>query len=126
MRARFVPALFSPAAELNRCTNSRPPHSPSPPPLSQSLYELQANSIINALVFSPNRYWLCAATTKNIIIWDLENKRQVSELPYPLADQIGEKALKPFATSLAWSSDGNTLYSGWTDKVIRIFTVSSS
>ena len=99
---------------------------PPPPPPAQSLYELQANSIINALVFSPNRYWLCAATTKNIIIWDLENKRQVSELPYPLADQIGEKALKPFATSLAWSSDGNTLYSGWTDKVIRIFTVSSS
>jgi guanine nucleotide-binding protein subunit beta-2-like 1 protein len=92
----------------------------------KSLYELQANSIINALVFSPNRYWLCAATTKNIIIWDLENKRQVSELPYPNADQIGEKALKPFATSLAWSSDGNTLYSGWTDNVIRVHSVTSN
>jgi len=92
----------------------------------KSLYELQANAIINALVFSPNRYWLCAATTKNIIIWDLENKRQVSELQYPRLDQIGEKALKPFATSLAWSSDGNTLYSGWTDNLIRVWTVSSS
>ena len=90
------------------------------------MYELQANAIINAIVFSPNRYWLCAATTKNIIIWDLENKRQVSELQYPRLDQIGEKALKPFATSLAWSSDGNTLYSGWTDNLIRVWTVSSS
>jgi len=26
------------------------------------LYSLDAGDIINALVFSPNRYWLCAAT----------------------------------------------------------------
>ncbi len=50
----------------------------------------------------------------------------MSELPYPNADQIGEKALKPFATSLAWSSDGNTLYSGWTDNVIRVHSVTSN
>jgi guanine nucleotide-binding protein subunit beta-2-like 1 protein len=38
------------------------------------LYSLQADDIIHALVFSPNRYWLCAATTKGIKIWDLESK----------------------------------------------------
>jgi guanine nucleotide-binding protein subunit beta-2-like 1 protein len=38
------------------------------------LYSLNANSIIHALTFSPNRYWLCAATSKSIIIWDLESK----------------------------------------------------
>jgi WD40 repeat protein len=28
------------------------------------LYSLEAGDVINALVFSPNRYWLCAATDK--------------------------------------------------------------
>ena len=89
------------------------------------LYELNANAIINALTFSPNRYWLCAATNKSITIWDLESKQMVVELPYPLHDEIGPKALTPFCTSLAWSVDGLTLYSGWTDNVIRVFGVSS-
>ena len=83
------------------------------------------SSIINSLTFSPNRYWLCAATNKNITIWDLESKNMVVELPYPKADDIGPKALTPFCTSLAWSADGNTLYSGWTDNVIRVYAVSS-
>jgi guanine nucleotide-binding protein subunit beta-2-like 1 protein len=30
------------------------------------LYNLEAGEIIHALCFSPNRYWLCAATT-NVI-----------------------------------------------------------
>merc|ERR1712096_4005 len=34
------------------------------------LYSLDAPSIINALCFSPNRYWLCAATDTLIRIWD--------------------------------------------------------
>ena len=38
------------------------------------LYSLDAGSIIHALCFSPNRYWLCAATSKCIVIWDLESK----------------------------------------------------
>ena len=36
------------------------------------LYSLDAGDIIHALVFSPNRYWLCAATGSSIKIWDLE------------------------------------------------------
>ena len=38
------------------------------------LYSLDAQSVIHTLVFSPNRYWLCAGTEKNIVIWDLETK----------------------------------------------------
>lgn len=30
------------------------------------LYSLDAGDIIHSLVFSPNRYWLCAATTAGI------------------------------------------------------------
>ncbi len=44
------------------------------------LYSLDAGDIINALCFSPNRYWLVAATQQCIKIWDLESKRVVDEL----------------------------------------------
>ncbi|KAF5935785.1 hypothetical protein HYC85_026914 [Camellia sinensis] len=40
----------------------------------KKLYSLDSGSIINALCFSPNRYWLCAATEASIKIWDLESK----------------------------------------------------
>ena len=33
--------------------------------------------IIHSLVFSPNRYWLVAATTVCIKIWDLESKGKI-------------------------------------------------
>lgn len=33
------------------------------------LYTLDSGDIINALCFSPNRYWLCAATGPSIKIW---------------------------------------------------------
>jgi WD40 repeat protein len=36
------------------------------------LYSLDAGDIIHSLTFSPNRYWLCAATQSSIKIWDLE------------------------------------------------------
>merc|ERR1712079_728414 len=36
------------------------------------LYTLDHADTINALCFSPNRYWLCAATGPSIKIWDLD------------------------------------------------------
>jgi guanine nucleotide-binding protein subunit beta-2-like 1 protein len=33
---------------------------------SKHLYLLQGSGIINALAFSPNRYWLCAASGSSI------------------------------------------------------------
>lgn len=33
------------------------------------LYTLESGDTINALCFSPNRYWLCAATGPSIKIW---------------------------------------------------------
>ena len=38
------------------------------------LYSLEAGDVVNSLVFSPNRYWLCAATASSIKIFDLESK----------------------------------------------------
>merc|ERR1712121_274748 len=44
------------------------------------LYTLDGGDAINAMCFSPNRYWLCAATGPSIKIWDLEGKVIVDEL----------------------------------------------
>jgi len=89
------------------------------------LYWLDAGDIINSLVFSPNRYWLVAATTACIKIWDLESKEMVDELRVPNTN-TGKHSQAPYATSLAWSADGSDLYAGYTDSVIRVYHVSST
>jgi guanine nucleotide-binding protein subunit beta-2-like 1 protein len=86
------------------------------------LYSLDAGDIINALCFSPNRYWLCAATGTCVKIWDLESKSTVDELR-PDFPPVGKKAQIPYCVSLQWSADGSTLYTGYTDGVIRVWTV---
>jgi len=88
------------------------------------LYSLEAGDIINSLIFSPNRYWLCAATDSGIKIWDLESKSVVAELNKDVGPEFKAKYNKhPHALSLAWSADGNTLYSGYSDSVIRVWDV---
>ncbi|KAG9068631.1 cross-pathway control WD-repeat protein cpc2 [Linnemannia hyalina] len=88
------------------------------------LYSLEGkgDDIINALVFSPNRYWLCAATSSCIKIWDLESKSVVDELK-PEFTNVGKKSNPPQAVSLAWSADGQTLFAGYTDSITRVWTV---
>jgi len=87
------------------------------------LSSLQAGDIIHALCFSPNRYWLCAATASSIKIWDLESKAIVSELiPEDLPDR-SKKAQPIQCISLAWSTDGTTLFAGYTDNVIRVWGI---
>ena len=49
---------------------------------NKQLYELNANDTIHCLVFSPNRYWLCAATTNNIIIWVSFLDHDVPQKPF--------------------------------------------
>jgi guanine nucleotide-binding protein subunit beta-2-like 1 protein len=87
------------------------------------LYSLEAGDIINALIFSPNRYWLCAATDNGIKIWDLESKSVVAELNKDAPDFQAKFNKTPQALSLAWSADGNTLYSGYSDSYVRVWTV---
>jgi guanine nucleotide-binding protein subunit beta-2-like 1 protein len=86
------------------------------------LYSLDAGDTIHSLVFSPNRYWLCAATTQGIKIWDLESKVVVDDLR-PEYEQKSAKAVVPYCTCLCWSSNGSILYSGYTDGMIRAWHV---
>ncbi|MRA75794.1 hypothetical protein GH890_30570, partial [Bacillus thuringiensis] len=77
----------------------------------------------NALTFSPNRYWLCAATGPSIKIWDLEGKIVVDELRQEVIS-TSSHAEPPQCISLAWSADGQTLFAGYTDNLIRVWQVS--
>jgi guanine nucleotide-binding protein subunit beta-2-like 1 protein len=88
------------------------------------LSSLEAGDVIHALCFSPNRYWLCAATAQSIKIWDLESKVCVDELRPEFPPQ-SKKATPIQCVSLAWSADGTTLFSGYTDNKIRVWTLSS-
>lgn len=90
------------------------------------LSTLNADKEINALCFSPNRYWLCAATGSSIKIWDLESKAEVGVLGLPKDDEEElqekkSKAVPILCSSLAWSADGTTLFAGYTDNLIRVY-----
>jgi len=84
--------------------------------------DVDAGSIIEALTFSPNRYWLCAAAGPAIKIWNLETKELVDTLT---VEMTNEKSEPPNAISLAWSADGQTLFAGYTDNVVRVWQVSA-
>ena len=55
----------------------------------------------------------------------LRSKSIVDDLR-PEWPQMSKKATTPFCVSLAWSADGQTLYSGYTDGQIRIWAVGGS
>jgi len=90
------------------------------------LYTLGGQDTINALAFSPNRYWLCAAMGPVIKIWDLEDKTVVDELKVGKLDPSMKSEKLPDCKSLAWSADGQSLFAGYTDNLIRVWRVSQT
>lgn len=54
---------------------------------------------------------------------DLEGKIVVDELRQEVIS-ASSKAQAPQCISLAWSSDGQTLFAGYTDNLIRVWQVS--
>lgn len=91
---------------------------------SKVLYSLDAEGVINALCFSPNRYWLCVATSTAIKIWYLPDHLLIEtlEIEESIAAE-GKPARKVEPISLAWTEDGQTLFAGYTDNVIRMWNV---
>jgi len=85
---------------------------------NKHLYLLPGHDVINAMAFSPNRYWLCAAIGSTIKVWDLEQKAPLDELKLETSDKTPPQCL-----SMVWSQDGNTLFAGYSDKTIRIWSV---
>jgi guanine nucleotide-binding protein subunit beta-2-like 1 protein len=91
----------------------------------KKLASLNADGLIYALAFSPNKYWLCVATEKAIKVWDLENKQLLADLDDSTQGFYGTNAkkLRTWPLSLAWSADGSTLFAGYSDGNIRVWTV---
>jgi len=90
------------------------------------LSTLEADDVINALCFSPTRYWLCAATARGtIMIWDLESRICVDELK-PDFPEKSAKAVPIQCLSLAWSADGQTIFAGYTDNTVRVWQVAGT
>lgn len=89
------------------------------------LFTLNAGGVVNALAFSPNRFWLCAAAGGSVKVFDLQSTSVVDEL---VADiQEGDNRRSPAeCLCLAWSADGNRLYGGYTDNHIRTWRVESA
>jgi guanine nucleotide-binding protein subunit beta-2-like 1 protein len=90
------------------------------------LYTLEAGNAISSLVFSPNRYWLCAASGPAIKIWDLEGKTVVDTLELVNPNQAttpGKQSSSAQCLSLSWSADGQTLFAGYSDNKIRVWQV---
>jgi len=88
----------------------------------KNLYSLDAGDIIHTLCFSPTRYWLCAGTDSGIKIWDLESKALVGDLNKTFPD-FQPQNTRPACISMSWSADGNTLYVGYVDNMIRVWTL---
>jgi len=84
------------------------------------LFKLNTGSTVNALEFSPSKYWLAAACDDKIRIWNLDTKEVVCDLTDFQAQALYGKR-KPPATCLAWSHDGRTLYAGYADHVVRVW-----
>nr|ANM86115.1 guanine nucleotide-binding protein subunit beta-like protein A [Stygiella incarcerata] len=83
----------------------------------KTLCKLDANSEILALEFSPNRYWLCAATTDGVKLFDLESKKVIATLQ--AASDVA--AQKGYPISMAWSHDGFILFAGHTDHNVYLW-----
>jgi len=84
------------------------------------LYDLTAGVTINQMVFSPTRYWLCAATETGIKVWDVEKKQLVADLNHTSHPSLKKR---PQPLCIAWSADGSTLFSGHTDGNVRVWEV---
>jgi len=84
------------------------------------LHTLEGGEEIYTLIFSPNRYWLCAACGSSVKIWDLEHKKLVESLKVTATDDASGGP-EPKCLSLAWATDGQTLYAGYSDNKIRVF-----
>jgi guanine nucleotide-binding protein subunit beta-2-like 1 protein len=89
------------------------------------LHTIEAVDEINALTFSPTRYWLAIASGNAIKICNLETQKIIDELRPEVVTPAGskKKAALPTVLSLAWSADGQTLFAGYTDNVIRVWAV---
>jgi len=87
------------------------------------LYNLPAGCVVNQVIFSPTRYWLCAATEDGIKIWDVEKHVLVTQLNHNSHPTLRKR---PQPLCIAWNADGTILFSGHADGDIRVWEVNKT
>lgn len=101
----------------------------------------QLNSEVNTLAFSPNYYWIACGCEDSIKLYDYKNQKVISDIPMtPLEmgqkqdegqeeedekkndkrEKIKEKP-KIGVLSLCMNSNGNLLFAGCTDSIVRVY-----
>lgn len=67
--------------------------------------------------------WVAAATENEIRIWHMSDEQNSSRLPVKQLDHHNETKRRFGATALAFSSNGEKLYGGFTDGVIQVWDI---
>ena len=75
---------------------------------------------LNCIAFCDNRYWISAATTVGIFIWEFDTMEEIKVISYPNEYEAIS------CTSIMWrNGPKNTpiLVSGWADGAVRVFEI---
>lgn len=91
----------------------------------KKICQLDADGVVNALCFSPDKYWLCAGTQHAIKIWDLETKNIIENIELKDDQERSKRAMNHYCTCINWSADGSALFAGYTDGKIRAYTLTA-
>jgi len=63
-------------------------------------------------------------TEKGIKVWDLPSKEFIVDIKAETMSTGIDKQKRPIGcTSLAWNKSGNLLFAGFTDSLIRVYTI---
>lgn len=84
--------------------------------------DYEADSIVNDVAFNPRFQWVAAACDKSVKIWDISNANTNKEV---VCEDVPKGATYKF-TSIAWDRDGEYLYVGCSDGIIRVFKIETS
>lgn len=86
------------------------------------LGKIDCDCEVNAVKFSPNKYWLFVGTAEGIQVWDLPNQKKIKDIRASPIDAQHKSQKKSIAcTSLAWDASGHTLFAGFSDGYVRVF-----
>lgn len=102
--------------------------------LSKESVKLEANCEIYCLAFHPKLFWIIAGGENGIKIYDLTpDENNTSNVVKPIAviepqlkkddDKTKKSAKLPSCISISCSPLGNRIYAGFTDNLIRVYSV---
>lgn len=86
--------------------------------LEKAIATYQSDSQVNDCAFNPKFQWIAAASDKSLRIWDI-----ASEKEEPIVIEKADKKLNFKFTSIAWDENGENVFVGCSDGLIRVFNV---